>query len=251
MFIVYLDEFGHIGPFVSRSDPKYNTSPVFGLSGFCLPEKEVRIFSNWFFKLKLAAFKDEIDASTKHPATWEKKGNEIFTKGRVYKNKRLGFSLINQIKKQGGRIFYHGIEKHQNPSESHPDGLYSTVLSHAIRDIDAFFQNKGRNYLIVLDEHQNRIRLLESALKTMWGQAPATRLLEPPYQVESHLYQTTQAADWISNIIGPLWAFRAAPTQFPDREWAEKYFGTRIKSASTHSSVKLRSRPKQLHFRAP
>jgi hypothetical protein len=30
MYIAYLDEFGHIGPFTGRQQAKYNESPVFG-----------------------------------------------------------------------------------------------------------------------------------------------------------------------------------------------------------------------------
>ena len=32
--IAYLDEFGHVGPYVVRRDPRPNDSPVFGLAGF-------------------------------------------------------------------------------------------------------------------------------------------------------------------------------------------------------------------------
>ena len=35
----YLDEFGHIGPYVARQHPSYKESPVFGLAGFVLPAK--------------------------------------------------------------------------------------------------------------------------------------------------------------------------------------------------------------------
>jgi len=31
-YLAYLDEFGHIGHYVSREDPKHNDSPVFGLT---------------------------------------------------------------------------------------------------------------------------------------------------------------------------------------------------------------------------
>ena len=41
-YFAYLDEFGHIGPYVSRADPRYKESPVFGLAGFVLPAAEVR-----------------------------------------------------------------------------------------------------------------------------------------------------------------------------------------------------------------
>ena len=35
-YFAYLDEFGHIGPYVSRTDPRYKDSPVFGLARFVL-----------------------------------------------------------------------------------------------------------------------------------------------------------------------------------------------------------------------
>ncbi|MXY18976.1 MAG: DUF3800 domain-containing protein, partial [Synechococcus sp. SB0664_bin_36] len=38
-YFAYLDEFGHIGPYVSREDPKYHQSPVFGLAGLVLSSK--------------------------------------------------------------------------------------------------------------------------------------------------------------------------------------------------------------------
>jgi hypothetical protein len=33
IYLVYLDEFGHVGPYVSRTHPHHNTSPVFGFGG--------------------------------------------------------------------------------------------------------------------------------------------------------------------------------------------------------------------------
>lgn len=248
MHFVFLDEFGHIGPFISKNHQNHNTSPVFGVSGYFLHEKEVRDFGTWFYQLKKSIFEDDIKASGKLPATWEKKGNEIFTSGRVYKTKRIGYSLINEIKRRKGKIFYHGVEKFESEEISNPTGLYYTVLKHAILSLERVFANKAQSYLVILDEHQSRVVLLESAIKTMFAhklESRAKRLVEPPYQVESHLYQTIQAADWISAIIGPLWAYRTLPNQFADREWAEKFFGSRIDSASTHSQLRRRPAPKQ------
>jgi hypothetical protein len=51
-YVAYLDEFGHIGPYVSRQHSKYNDSPVFGLGGFLIPVEEVREFAIYFYKLK-------------------------------------------------------------------------------------------------------------------------------------------------------------------------------------------------------
>lgn len=35
-YIVYLDEFGQIGPYISADHQKHNTHPVFGLGGFVI-----------------------------------------------------------------------------------------------------------------------------------------------------------------------------------------------------------------------
>ena len=43
-YFAYLDEFGHVGPYVSRADPHHNDSPVFGLAGYVLPAVQVRGF---------------------------------------------------------------------------------------------------------------------------------------------------------------------------------------------------------------
>ena len=39
-YIAYLDEFGHVGPYVSRADARHNDSPVFGLAGFIMPVEQ-------------------------------------------------------------------------------------------------------------------------------------------------------------------------------------------------------------------
>lgn len=63
MLIAFMDEFGHIGPFAGRQDPKHNTSPVFGIGGIVLPANEVRNFSVWFYKQKCLRFAKEIESS--------------------------------------------------------------------------------------------------------------------------------------------------------------------------------------------
>src|SRR5262245_36938514 len=60
-YIAYLDEFGHIGPFVSRTHPKHNASPVFGLGGLLLPVDRVRPFATWFYQLKCNLLAFEIE----------------------------------------------------------------------------------------------------------------------------------------------------------------------------------------------
>ena len=242
MQIVFLDEFGHIGPFVSRNHERYKTSPVFGVSGFIMPENRVRHFATWFFQLKQGLFADEIALSDRHPSAWEKKGNEIFTSGKIYKTKKRLFSVINKIKACEGKLFYDGIQKYERPEDSNPVGLYATVLVHALHSLNKYCDEVvNENFMVILDEHSSRLPLLENAMRAMYGGAdPVRRLIQPPLQVESHLYQTIQAADWISAVVGRLWSYKALPIQYADQAWAGKYFSQRLESATTHSSVRLR-----------
>jgi hypothetical protein len=237
--IVFLDEFGHIGPYVSRTDAKYKTSPVFGMAGFMMDSSNVRELSTWFHKLKCDLYSDEIAESGKHAGQWEKKGNETFTHSKVHKTKRRGFSLINQIKANGGKIFYQGIEKYSTPEDANGPGLYKAVLSKTIRAVDKRFKAGNESYAIIMDQHNDRAKLMTSAQQTMYSATNgAYGLMEPPYQVESHLYPTVQMADWIASIVGSMWNYKTRPEEFPDEQWAERYFEARINSAITHSSVK-------------
>ena len=74
-YIAYLDEFGHIGPYIGRDHHSHNDSPVFGLAGFILPLDEVRGFATWFFQRKCDLLDFEIKQAGEHPAVWEKKGS--------------------------------------------------------------------------------------------------------------------------------------------------------------------------------
>jgi len=240
MQIAFLDEFGHIGPFVSRAHAKFNHSPVFGLAGFVLPHEEVRSFSTWFFQLKNGMFAADLRASTQHPATWEKKGVEIFNTRNVkrYAVIREGASrLLNRINKSGGRVFYYGRQKYKKPEDSHPSGLYTTCMGHTIRQLDRYAIYKHKCFMVILDQHSDRLKLLETSAKTMFGNDPARKLVEAPFQVESHLYQTVQAADWIAALVGRVMAYRAAPHEYADWEWAERLYGARIDAVSTHSKL--------------
>jgi hypothetical protein len=90
--------------------------------------------------------------------------------------------------------------------------------------------------MMILDQHSDRIKLLEAAAKTMFGDHGAKHLIEPPFEVESHLYQTIQAADWIATIVGRILSAKAEPSQYSDWAWAEQKFGSRIEAITTHST---------------
>jgi hypothetical protein len=146
--------------------------------------------------------------------------------------------MLNEIYKCKGKIVYYGREKYQSPDNSNSSGLYATVMSHTIRSIDAYCCKLNGQFMMILDQHSDRLKLLESASKTMFSpQNPARCLIEPPFQVESHLYQTIQAADWIGTLVGRLLAHMVEPQQFADWQWAETYFGQRLRQLSTNSTL--------------
>lgn len=68
-YCVYLDEFGHVGPYISNAHPKHNDHPIFGLGGIALPVNQVRHFNTWFYKLKgnLLRFEIELEPTENPP----------------------------------------------------------------------------------------------------------------------------------------------------------------------------------------
>ena len=244
-YFAYLDEFGHIGPYVSRADPKYKGSPVFGLAGFVLPAAEVRGFGTWFFQRKCELLEFEITRSGEHPAVWEKKGASLFTVINVTRYRELRkFTnrLFNKIEKLGGFVFYVGIRKTRAPAAHNPNRLYARVLLEAIKRIDEFCE-KDRdprdNFIVMLDEHEQRSALITTAARSMYGKnAPRRHLIEPPFHLESHRYQTIQASDWIAGLVGRLGAIWADPAAYPENEVFRRYFGHRINHVSRRSGIR-------------
>ena len=146
-YFAYLDEFGHIGPYLGRSGPKYNESPVFGLAGFVLPAEAVRGFGTWFFQRKCDLLDFEIKRSAKHPAEWEKKGASLYTVTNVIRYpelRRLTNRLFDKINGLGGFVFYVGVKKTLPPASRNPNRLYARVFLEAIKRIDGFCEEDCR-----------------------------------------------------------------------------------------------------------
>jgi len=244
MYIVYLDEFGHIGPYVNRQNGKYSESPVFGLAGLILPADQVRSFATWFYQRKCQLLNFEILRSNQHPATWEKKGSALYTTKNVMKYRELRVftnRFFHKISASGGQVIYVGLHKQAAIEDHKPLRLYLAVLKEMMKRLNEVCeQDKGRsNFLIVMDEHQERESLLTEASRAMFSKdTPRRRLIEPPFQVESHRYQTVQAADWICGLVGRLGPYWVSPQEFPDLAWAEQYFGPRIRQVSPRSGIR-------------
>lgn len=245
MLFAYLDEFGHIGPYVARSANAHNEHPAFGLAGIVLPERSVRPFATKFLQLKQKMLASDIEKAGRIPQKWEKKGSDVFRPKAIEKYEGIragGFRLINQLKNCDGKIIYYGREKTVGKLDGNPTGMYTTVFAHMIRRLDQLCDEIDENFLIVIDQHSARKDLLECAAKTMYGQNPTRRLLCPPFEVESYLNQSMQAADWIAAIIGRIWAYELQPTEFADHQKTRSYFWSRVHSLATHSTVDRRKR---------
>ena len=243
--IAYLDEFGHVGPYVFRSDPKHNDSPVFGLAGFVMPADEVRGFGTWFYQRKCELLDFEIQRSGEHPAVLEKKGASLYTVRNVEQYRELRqttFRLLNKIARVGGRVFYVGIRKSADPNAHEANALYRYVLGEAIRRIDAYCREdhtSAERFLLALDEHQQRAELLTTAAQDLYGgDQPRRQLIEPPLQLESHRYQTLQAADWLAGLVGRLGAIWTEPDAWPENVGFRRYFEYRLTRVQVRSGVR-------------
>lgn len=237
VWFVYLDEFGHDGPFVSTRHPKHNTHPAFGFGGIILPEEEVRNFSTYFYQLKSNVLAHDL-VTVGNPHHWEKKGTNFFTRKSILKYHQIrstGTRLINTIESKGGRIFFFGKEKSTSISRPNPIGLRTTVLSQTIRRIDRFL--RGGKFCIILDEHSAHSDQLKCAQQTMFGSEPARGLVSPPFEVKSFLDQNMQAADWIACIVGRISAYQLNSGEFEDLYPYNKYFGLRLSQVKTRNSL--------------
>ena len=256
-YFVYLDEFGHIGPFVSRNDPRHKTSPVFGFAGIAIPVSEVRKFSIFFYQLKCRLLTYDIQRdSTTPPYAWEKKGSSLYTVKNIERYAELRqatYRIINKIRSLGGFLFYSGIEK-EPPCEAHrPEALYLSVLRDCIRRLDSYCKHNQSTFSMLLDaidsdepgsKRKFRLAGICAASSEMFGSHhgnTCTTLLEPPYQLESHLYQNLQCADWFCGLINRYLTHDLLPEQYDDYGIFKKYFEERLRGVLKAHSLRRRT----------
>lgn len=191
-YLAYLDEFGHIGPFVSRDHPKFNDSPVFGLAGFLLPVEAVREFAIHFYQLKchlLAWDLQHKNPGHLPPYQWEKKGSAVYTATNVQKYRELRTAtnrMLNRIAKDGGYLFYTGEHKTTSPEAHNSSETYKRQLLQAIRKIDRFCCKQEATFVLLLDEQDAgdewRERNVEACTLSMFEDPDekCRSLVEPP-----------------------------------------------------------------------
>lgn len=250
-YIVYLDEFGHIGPYVSSTHPKHNTHPAFGLGGFVLPINAVRPFSSFFFELKLNLFENFDIKQAKDKAkekgerfqlsTWEKKGSQQYSVVNLkkYKDYLVGSTsrIINRITSKGGFLFYVGEAKFRNPKQHNPQEVYKSSLTEIIKRLDDEFRSEDAQFLIFMDDSEGSADLVKKSIYEM-HQNGRYQLIEAPMQVDSKLYQTIQCADWLCAIYGKIAYYNIEPNAKPEYELFVRYFADKIASAQKRSNVR-------------
>ena len=248
MLFVYLDEFGHIGPFVDRRHSLHNDSPVFGLAGLAIPADSARHFGTWFFQRKCGLLKAQIVQSGKHPWEREKKGAGLYRARNIHCYpwlRHFTLRLFSKIQGLDGFIFYYGIEKTTAPDKHNPTGMYQNILRQSIKRIDDFCENSHpapNNFIMILDENTQRKNLIAQAAQSMYGNVDqCKRLIEPPFHLESHRYQNLQVADWIAGLVGRLGALQADPRAFSENVVFARYFESRLKQAARKSGIRKAS----------
>jgi hypothetical protein len=119
-------------------------------------------------------------------------------------------------------------------------GLQTSVLSRALRRLESGCTQRDTRFALIMDQSSTCPELLEAAQKTMFGERRCRQIVSPPFEVESHLDQNMQAADWIAALVGRLWALKLDPTGFGDYAAYDKYFSERLHRVAQYSTVKER-----------
>jgi len=242
LYIAYVDEFGHVGPFLSSTDPKHKSHPAFGLGALVLPYENVRHFSTWFFKLKNRLLDWELKQSGEHPAKWEKKGSALYTERnvRTYPEvKKATFRLLNKIRQLDGFVIHVGVEKRRD-LDMDSKKLFHYVLRELIKRLDQECECSGSQFMMILDEQEQNVmrkEIVETSSLAMFGSDQRKRLIEPPIQVESDLYQTVQCSDWLCALYGRLAYYSLLPADKPGYDIFENYFATRLKAVSRRTGL--------------
>ncbi|NNI20424.1 DUF3800 domain-containing protein [Pasteurella multocida] len=250
-YIVYLDEFGHVGPYIAAEHPKYKTHPVFGLGGFVLPIEEVRPFSSFFFNLKQYLFENyDIPKARKEAkenglefklSTWEKKGSQQYSVTNLQNYTqhltRSTYRIIRQITDRGGFLFYVGEAKYKDIEKHDAQKVYLSSLREIIKRLDDEFKSQNAQFLIFMDDSESSANIVKNAIYEM-HQNGKFQLIEAPMQVDSKLYQTIQCVDWLCAIYGKLAFYEVEPESKPDYEIFKRYFGDRIAKAQKRSNVR-------------
>lgn len=218
MLIAYLDEFGHVGPYVSPEHAKFSQHPVFGYAGFVIPADQSRAFGARFSKAKKELFKTEIE-KPKSPHRWERKGNELFSTGNMERHPEQGrvfLKLLNSLKLRGGKVFYYGEEKATGTLKQtgvSSEERTSIALKETINRLCTYADRANTEILIIMDQitEKSRIEMVADMYAHVYSRSSYNvehpemrRVVEAPLHIESNLNSSVQFADWLCALMSRL-----------------------------------------------
>lgn len=133
-------------------------------------------------------------------------------------------------------VVFYGQEKPRGTNDD-PGGDEKDRYDHAMKQLIQRIEwtlPDWESHLLILDKQEPRERaeIFASSATFMFSNENATKLVEPPMEVESHLYQTVQCADWLCALIGRIAEYKYDP-DFEEFKWAVKYFGKRLAEVSS------------------
>ena len=176
----------------------------------------------------------------------EKKGSSLYTVTNVERYRELRTftnRMLNKIEAVGGIVLYVGVKKTAPPEPHYPNRLYTKVLLEAVKRIGHFCEfdcDPPANFFLALDEHDQRATLITEVSRSMYSGPDRRHLIEPLFNLESHRYQTIQAADWIAGLVGRLGAVWADLESYPENVVFRRYFEHRLNRISRRSGIRQR-----------
>jgi hypothetical protein len=233
MLLAYLDEFGHVGPYIGSYHSKFYHHPVFGYAGFVVPSDRVQNFTSRFEYKKKRQFRAEIQAENAHAARWEKKGAEILSTGSYRKypeNVKMIEDLTGYLRQLGGNPFFYGQVKPLGTASSSGETSLQRS-SHALRQAVSRLARYA-DWLCASVTRATHFHFVEGS---EFASAPAVfRRIFTRYVMESRLWIREQ-----SNVV-------SAGAIAHDSPWHKK---NRLDTLSTDASKGQQSGPLRVRKR--
>lgn len=255
MLVAYLDEFGHVGPYIGDDHKRFFHHPFFGYAGFVLPAEHVRRLGSTFHKAKKDLFQTEIQKSDR-PNQWERKGNEFFSTRSIQTHPhqvRVFNRLLDSLWAHEGHLFYYGEQKPigtLKQTNQEPEERTKIALEQTINRLCTHAERMQQELLIIMDQitDKSRKEIVAQMYSHVYWRSKAhlehpemRRIIDAPLHVESNMNNAIQFADWICALISRLshWMLH----EHSPFHWAEEKFGDNLRRRFTYES-KLHMLPK-------
>lgn len=249
MKLVFLDEFGHDGFFVSRDHEKHYHSPVFGLSGFIMEKENLYGFLEEFENLlafyhqrnstrKKKGIKTEVKGSNAFPAISRNPRHKNFFNAKqrnniIYKAKRV----ITALEKHGGQILFYGFEKYVPEEDHNATDTHIACVRALTKRIDKSCRGSSCEYLMSFDDHTNhrsKLKVIRSIVhrKNMSD----IHIVDRPYSLQSDLHSCIQVSDWICTLLARCISYQLNPKEWPENKPYQENLWELIQSTATDYS---------------